>query len=106
MVRPDIDQKMSPGRRIRVERIERNELTTIADESTFPERVDRVDAHHINEHDALILTSEQVEWLHAVLTELIEKTTSRRYFVVLGGAGGVGPAGGVVGPSGGAGGAK
>lgn len=70
-VRPDDDQHMLPGRRLRVQQDEPDGLVCIVAEVTLPERVHRIDAHRATIEEEILLTVREATWLHAVLGELL-----------------------------------
>ena len=68
-IRPFTQIPEDAGRRLRVER-PADDLTTIADEVTLPERVHRFDANQVRVKHALQLTRDEVRWLGETLCEL------------------------------------
>lgn len=70
-VRPDDDQRESPGRRLRVQQDEPDDLVRIIDEVTLPERVHLPIVYRTTIEAEILLTVRRATWLHAVLGELL-----------------------------------
>jgi hypothetical protein len=82
-VRQRADQVAHPGERLAVERPEQDDLITISQERTLPERVARPDDHRVTRDEVIALTGDDARWLLAVLCDLIipEGGLSRSYLV-------------------------
>lgn len=70
-VRPMDDQRESPGRRLRVQQDDPEDIVRIVDETTLPERVRRIDAHRVAKREEILLTVDEATWLHMVLGEML-----------------------------------
>ena len=70
-IRPRADQAAHPGERITVERPEPDDLITIAEEVTLPERVHLAEARRLTREEVITCTTDDATWLHAVLGEMI-----------------------------------
>lgn len=59
-----------PGLRLRLSR-DPDELAELVEETTLPERVLNPDARRLECHQRIVLTTENVRWLHEATGELL-----------------------------------
>lgn len=59
-----------PGLRLRLSR-DPDEIAELVEETTLPERVLNPEAHRLERHTSITLTTENVRWLHEATGELL-----------------------------------